>query len=60
MNVSFESGTDDRGNPIKVHNTVICKVLEIKDGMIRMPDGTLVKAEVRYAEGTTDTDRAEM
>ena len=32
---------------------------EVKDGMIRMPDGSLVKAEVRHAEGTTDTDPAE-
>ena len=33
---------------------------EVEDNMIRMPDGSLVKAEIRYAEGTTDTDRAEM
>ena len=34
-------------------------IIEVKDGMIRMNDGTLVKAEIRYAEGTTDTDPAE-
>ena len=33
---------------------------EVSQNMIRMPDGTLVEAEIRYAEGTTDTDRAEM
>ena len=32
---------------------------EVKDGMIRMADGSLVKAEIRLAEGTTDTDPAE-
>ena len=30
-----------------------------KDGMIKMSDGTLVKAEIRLAEGATDTDPAE-
>jgi predicted nucleotide-binding protein (sugar kinase/HSP70/actin superfamily) len=33
---------------------------EVEENMIRMSDGSLVKAEIRYAEGTTDTDRAEM
>ena len=32
---------------------------EVEDGLIRMPDGTLVQAEIRHAEGTTDTDPAE-
>ena len=32
---------------------------EVKDGMIKMSDGTLVKAEIRLAEGATDTDPAE-
>ncbi len=32
---------------------------EVENGMIRMNDGSLVKAEIRYAEGTTDTDPAE-
>ena len=31
---------------------------EVENGMIRMPDGHFVKAEIRYAEGTTDTDPA--
>ena len=31
---------------------------EVEDGMIRMPDGRLVKAEIRKAEGATDTDPA--
>ncbi len=31
---------------------------EVEDGMIRMSDGRLVKAEIRKAEGATDTDPA--
>ena len=31
---------------------------EVENDMIRMPDGHFVKAEIRYAEGTTDTDPA--
>ena len=31
---------------------------EVKDGMIRMQDGTLVEAEIRLAAGATDTDPA--
>ena len=31
---------------------------EVRSGMIRMPDGTLVTAEIRRAEGATDTDPA--
>ncbi len=31
---------------------------EVKPGFIRMPDGSLVKAEIRKAEGATDTDPA--
>lgn len=29
---------------------------EVEDGMIRMADGTIVEAEIRKAEGATDTD----
>ena len=32
---------------------------EVENNMIRMKDGTLVKAEIRRAEGATDTDPAE-
>ena len=31
---------------------------EVEDNMIRMPDGTLVEAEIRLAAGATDTDPA--
>ena len=31
---------------------------EVENGMIRMSDGRLVKAEIRKAEGATDTDPA--
>jgi predicted nucleotide-binding protein (sugar kinase/HSP70/actin superfamily) len=31
---------------------------EVEDNMIRMPDGSLVKAEIRLAAGATDTDPA--
>ena len=31
---------------------------EVEQNMIRMPDGTLVEAEIRFAAGATDTDPA--
>ncbi len=31
---------------------------ETKDGLIRMKDGSLVKPEIRYAEGATDIEPA--